>query len=296
MSRIKNKPELVYDARATLGEGPVWHAKENKLYWVNIEACEVHLFDPETATDRSFLLPTRVGFVVPRTRGGLVAGLENGFAGFEPATGEINYLVTPEAERPRMRINDGKCDVAGNVWGGSMDMPEKKPLGRLYRLDPDLNLLTVPEINPTVSNGIAWRLDNRIMYYIDSPTKKVTAYDFDLATGQMSNPRVIIRFTDADGWPDGMTIDAEDNLWIAHWAGARISVWDPATGERLEEIELPVSKVTSCVFGGPDLQDLYITSARIDLSENELREQPAAGGLFRVETRVRGTASVSFAG
>ena len=135
----------------------------------------------------------------------------------------------------------------------------------------------------SISNGMAWSADQKTYYYIDTPTHEVVAYDYEKVTGQISNKRVIIRIGDHEGHPDGMTIDSEDMLWIAHWNGWQLTRWNPKTGEKLHTIKMPVAKVTSCTFGGKDLDSLFITTAKVDLTDEELKQQPLAGSLFIIE-------------
>ena len=177
-----------------------------------------------------------------------------------------------------------------------MDLDESEPLGSLYRLDVDRNVKKLPGIQATVSNGLAWSADLQTMYYIDSPTRQVRAFVCDLELGTIANERAIISFGDADGFPDGMTIDLDGMLWIAHWGGARVSRWDPTSGERIGDVPLPALNVTSCCFGGPQLSDLYVTSASNQMTPQQLKEYPHSGALFRLASGVQGTPSVAYAG
>jgi len=284
----------VNETRAVLGEGPVWH--EGKLYWVDIEGCKVLVHDPGTGQDAAFELPERVGCVWPVAGGGrLVCGLQSGLAFLDLESGELEAIADPEARLPRTRFNDGKCDPRGRFWAGTMDMEETAPLGSLYMLaagrEPRRQWGDI-----TVANGLAWDPDGETFYYIDSPTREVAAFDYDAESGEISNRRAIVAIPDGEGFPDGMTIDAEGKLWIALWQGWGVVRYDPKTGERLGKIDLPVEKVTSCTFGGADLDQLYITTARIGLEAAALEAQPFAGGLFKVDPGVAGLAAVPFVG
>jgi sugar lactone lactonase YvrE len=205
-------------------------------------------------------------------------------------------IADPEAHLPGNRFNDGKCDPAGRFWAGTMRIAEDQVgAGSLYCLDRDLTVRKMWE-GITIANGIAWSSDAKTMYYIDTPTCAVAAFDYDLATGSIANRREIIRTPKEAGFPDGMTIDAEGMLWVAYWQGWRVVRWDPSTGEMLATVELPVERVTAPWFGGPNLDELYITTARIGLSDEARAQQPLAGSLFRARVGVAGLPAFEFAG
>jgi len=289
--------ELVLDAKARLGEGAVWDARRHLLYWVDIEGHEVHAFDPATGRDRAFALGDSVGTVVPRARGGVALTLGRAFAALDLETRRVSVLAEPEEEKVRLgnRFNDGKCDPRGRFWAGTMALSEAPAAGGLYRLDPDGNVRRMLE-GVSISNGIVWSPGADLMYYIDTPTREVAVFDYDDATGAIANRRVAVRIPKRHGWPDGMTMDAEGTLWIAEWDGGCVSRWDPARGKLLRRIALPVSRVTSCAFGGPGLDELYVTTAWSRLEPARRRAQPLAGGLFRVDAGVKGVAAFAFAG
>jgi sugar lactone lactonase YvrE len=287
---------LVLDARADLGEGALWDSRAGVLYWVDIMVGRLHVFDPARGDDRVFEIGQHVGTVVPRRSGGVLLALHHGIAAFDPETGKLDVLCDPEADRPGNRFNDGKCDPAGRFWAGTMAIDCSAGKGSLYRLDADRSLHRV--LSPvSVSNGIVWSLDARTMYYTDTLSREVWAFDYDLATGAIANRRTAIRIPEADGLPDGMTIDAEGMLWVAHWGGGRVTRWDPRAGRLLDTIRVPASQVTSCAFGGPDLGTLYITSARRGLDANALAREPMAGALFCAKLDViRGVPATEYAG
>lgn len=292
----KYEAELALDARALLGEGPIWDARGQVLYWVDISGAKVHVHDPATGEDRAIDVGQPVGTVVPRRSGGVMVALRDGFAALDLDTGALNMIVDPEAHLPQNRFNDGKCDPAGRFWAGTMRIAEdQKGAGSLYRLDPDLSVHKMWG-NITVANGIAWSLDAKTMYYIDTPTRVVVAFQYDLATGAIANPREVVHTPRDAGFPDGMTIDAEGMLWVAYWDGWQVIRWDPATGEALAAIKLPVARVTAPWFGGPNLDELYITSARTGLDEAVLAKQPHAGSIFRAKPGVRGLPAFEFTG
>jgi sugar lactone lactonase YvrE len=256
----------------------------------------VHEFQPGTGHKHTFEVGQFVGTVVPRADGDLMLAVQNGFASLDLATGRLEIVHDPEADLPGNRFNDGKCDPAGRFWAGTMAMEGNNAgRGSLYVLEAG-GKARKALAGVSISNGIVWSLDNTTMYYIDTPTQRVDAFDYDLDSGAIGNRRTAITIPVADGAPDGMTIDAEGMLWVAHWGGWRVTRWDPQTGAQLQTLKLPVSQVTSCAFGGPDLDELYITSARIGLDKTELARQPLAGALFRARLGVTGILAHTFAG
>jgi sugar lactone lactonase YvrE len=281
-----NDPELILDAGAELGEGPVWQAPDRVVLWVDITAGLVHRFDPATGRDETFGVGAPVGAVVPTTSGRWALTGPDGFALYDPATGERETLADVEADDPRTRMNDGACDPAGRFWAGTMDVEGRRPIGSLYRLGSDRVPARVLD-GVTISNGLAWSPDASTMYYIDSVTHAVDALDFETETGAVAARRHLAEFPEAWGLPDGMTIDEEGFLWVAFWRGSALRRIAP-DGRVVATVRFPVSLVTSCAFGGADLSDLYVTSARIELTEVERGEQPTAGGLFLLRPGVRG--------
>jgi len=290
-----SSPELILNARAELGEGPAWEAQAGRLYWVDIHAGHLHIFDPHDGTDHRIDVGEFLGCAAPRQSGGVALGLRNGFATLDLATEKLTHLVDPEPSLTGHRFNDGKCDPAGRFLAGTMNDIETTPTGSLYSLAPDGTWKAlIREVR--TSNGLAWSPDYRTFYFIDTPTHLVMAYDYDLATGEIANPRPAVSIPPEMGWPDGMTSDAEGMLWVALWGGARLTRWNPATGGLLAEIPFPALNVSSCCFGGANLTDLYITTAREGMNAAELEKYPLSGGLFRVETKVQGMPTFSFAG
>lgn len=280
--------ELLLDAKATLGEGPAWDAKTQTLYWLDILEKRVY-------ADTRILaqLDELVGCLAPRKNGNLLLGTRFSFADLAPDSAQLTVLATlSDAERPTNRMNDGKCDPAGRFIAGTMDMNEKDPHGSLYSFDGKQTTRLLNGV--TISNGLAWSVDHKTFYYIDTPTHEVKAFDYDLASGQIANPRVAIRIPESLGWPDGMTSDTNGNLWIALWGGAQVTKWNPNTGKLLEQIPVPALQSSACVFGGKDMNELYVTSARVGMSDANLQKYPLSGGLFKIVTGVTGMPTFEF--
>jgi sugar lactone lactonase YvrE len=293
------EPELILDAHADLGEGPAWESQTGVLYWVDIHAGRLHIFSPQDGSDRSIGLAGYLGCAAPRRLGGVVLGLQSGFATIDsvPLSGKakVRIIANPEPHLPGNRFNDGKCDPAGRFLAGSMDDAEIEQSGSLYSLNPDGMVKTLLR-GTRIANGLAWSPDYKTFYFIDTPTRTVMAYDYDLGTGALANARPAITVPTEMGWPDGMTSDAQGRLWVALWGGAKLTRWNPASGQLLEEIPLPALNVSSCVFGGPHLTDLYVTTARKGMDADQLAKYPFSGGLFRIRTNIQGLLTFMFGG
>jgi sugar lactone lactonase YvrE len=282
----------IADVKAVLGEGPIWVAREQALYWVDIKGSKIfRLADGEDLT--VWPTPFRVGSLAPWAAGGFIAGTDRGFARVDPEKNLFELLLDPEPERPNNRFNDGKVDRAGRFWAGTMDDTEAEASGALYRVDSELEW-TRADDGYRVTNGPAFSPDGRTMYHSDSARQVIYAFDLD-EDGNPSNRREFARFGGGDGYPDGMTVDSEGCLWSAFWDGWCVRRFSPS-GECIQQVELPVQKPTSCAFGGPALDRLYVTSASIGLDEKALGVQPCAGGLFLLEPGVGGVTEVVFAG
>ncbi|WP_277484179.1 SMP-30/gluconolactonase/LRE family protein [Catalinimonas alkaloidigena] len=276
---------LLFENTALLGEGPIWNHETQQLYWVDIEKRQLHLYTPEINKDNFFSTGERVGTVVPIESGGALVALENGIHSMDLQDGKLTFIANPLEDS--IRFNDGKCDPLGRFWVGSMHLKGKKGAASLYRMDQDQQI-TQKLDSVTISNGIIWSLDNTTMYYIDTPTRQVKAFDYDIESGEISSPRVVINVPQENGAPDGMTIDEEGMLWIGHWGGGMVGRYNPETGEMVQKIDVPALNVTACAFGGENLDKLYITTASIGMSEEQMEEYPQAGGLFVAEPGVRG--------
>lgn len=283
------KAEIVSKTLSKWGEGPLWF--DGRVYYVDIEGHLVRSYDPTTGGEESWSVGERVGFVVPRACGGFLMGGDNGLAFFDPENGEKTLIVDPEPDKkPDNRFNDGKCDPKGRLWAGTISTVKKKGDATLYRLDKALEL-TAQFPNVTNSNGLCWTKDGGTFYYIDTPSKKVRAFDYDVESGDISNERIAIDTSQLEGSPDGMTIDENDHVWIAFCRGGCVRCINPSSGDILKTVELPVSGVTSCAFGGEDFETLYITTGSFGSPE-----ECEAGRLFAVKPGVKGLPTVAFAG
>ncbi|MCW3078827.1 SMP-30/gluconolactonase/LRE family protein [Segetibacter sp.] len=270
--------ETVVNHQCILGEGPVWDQKRNRILWLDISEGHIHQFTAATNSFKTFSVGEMVGAIALSGQR-LIAVTENGFSFIDLENEAIENIIDPEQHIAGNRFNDGKCDPMGRFWAGTLPLTEDHPGGSVYTLHSDLTVDKKIE-NVSISNGMAWSLDQRTFYFIDSPTLQVVAYNYDNNTGAISDRRVVINMDVSEGFPDGMTIDTEGMLWIAHWGGWKVARWDPNTGKRILQIDLPVSQVTSCTFGGENFDDLYITSASIRLTNEQLQKEPLAGSLF----------------
>lgn len=275
-------------AGALLGEGPLWDSARRVLWWVDILAGDLHCYTPETGADHRVHVGTMASAVVPRSDGTLLLARERDLAVFDPESGAVVPQAFPHTLPEGVRFNDGKCDAGGRFWIGSMALDAAPERGSLYCLYPDgrceCRLDAV-----TISNGLAWDDAGQTFYFIDTATHAVVAYDFDARSGEITNRRSVIGDLEERGVPDGMSIDSEGMLWVAHWGGWCVRRWDPHSGRCLAEVRLPTAQVSSCCFGGQELDTLYITTARNGLDRTALASQPLAGALFRYRPDSRGT-------
>jgi sugar lactone lactonase YvrE len=280
-------PELLLNTQAFLGEGPAWDSTRQRLYWVNVFEGHLHCFDPKTYVDEVIKVGQLIGCAAPMRSGGVILGLKDSLTILDLSSSSLTVISRPESHLPGNRFNDGKCGPDGRFLAGTMDNAEVAASGSLYSLSPGGALKTLLT-GVRISNGLAWSPDHKTLYYIDTPTRQVAAYDYDLSSGEIANRRIAVSIPAEMGWPDGMTSDLNGNLWVALWGGAALTIWNPANGALLEKVDLPAKNVTSCVFGGPEQNELYITSARKGLDAADISAFPASGGLFRIQTDVTG--------
>ncbi|MFO1149935.1 MAG: SMP-30/gluconolactonase/LRE family protein [Alsobacter sp.] len=272
------------DIRAELGEGTLWDPLAQVLWWVDIWGKTIHRTDPLTRTNQSFATPSYVGAVGVREAGGLVVSLVDGFHFFDPASGTWTPIADPESDRPDTRFNDGKPDRQGRFWSGTVFEDPPRPtrhVGALYRLDPDLTCHRMVD-GIGSSNGLAFSPDSRTMYFADSQGGYVWAWDFDPGTGDIDRRRVYIDFRDTGGCADGATVDAEGCYWTTLPESGKLSRYDP-DGRLMRTIMMPTLIPTCCEFGGPDLDILFVTSAKL----RKLTD-PLAGALFAIDVGVKG--------
>ncbi|HQZ13573.1 MAG TPA: SMP-30/gluconolactonase/LRE family protein [Devosia sp.] len=279
---------------AFLAEGPCWSAAQQKLYWVDILAPAILQSDLKRGVAVSRPMPELVSALVPRHRGGFVATTQHGIKALDIETGSMTPIANPEASKPGNRFNDARCDRRGRLWAGTLAIDTTPGEGSLYRLDPDGQIHRM-DTGFHVSNGLDFSPDNRRLYFTDTGKRRIYVYDFDLESGEIDNRRVFHELPEGIGTPNGLTVDSEGYVWSAQWDGWCVTRYDP-DGEVERVVNLPVPRPTSCVFGGPDLTTLLVTSARIRLSAQQLAEAPLSGSVFAVETGIRGMPDTPFAG
>lgn len=292
------KPELLVNLGGIIGEGICWDENDKMLYWIDLLDNKIFTYDVNNSTIKIIRVNQNTGCIRVREQGGLVAGLQNGIFFVDTETGKLTPIVDPERDKPGNRFNDGTCDCMGRFWAGTMSKAldsgsgDLTPQGSLYCLDID-HSITKKLDNILISNGIGYSQDNSTMYYIDSPTREVVAFDFEKETGEISNKRPIVKIPEEIGMPDGMTVDADGMLWVAMWGGGAVVRYDPESGQMLEKIELPVKSVTSMVFGGEDMDEMFVTTAKMD---TDLNKFPDAGGVFKIKMDVQGKPTFKYKG
>ena len=295
--------ECVVDCKAWLGEGPVWSSREGCLYWTDVPSYTVYRWNPSTGEQATWTMPEMVASMAMRAKGGLILATTGGMDAWDPEEDHHVRLVEPEAHLPANRSNDGKCDRRGRFWLGTMqnnlhpdgsDKGLTESTGNLYRIDADLSVHRM-DTGIGISNTFAWSPDDRVMYFADTLVG-MYAYDFDIETGGIENRRLFAKADDETlGAGDGSTIDEEGFIWNARWGGGCLVRWAP-DGSIDRTVQIPSQLVTSAIFGGEDLDVLYVTTARYMVSEQELREQPQSGGIFALDPGVKGIPEVFFAG
>jgi sugar lactone lactonase YvrE len=292
--------ELLIPDAGELCEGPRWDDRTGTLLWTDIYACVVHEVDADGARVASH--PTRLptGSFAPRRGGGYVLAVETGFVLVDPDWKGWEPVGTHRSMPTRLRSNDGACDPRGRFLAGTMGHHDEPGAGAVLRLDargPNTALSDSTAVidGTTIANGIDWSVDGTTMYFVDSAHQRVDAFDYDLDTGTPSNRRPLVVITEDDGCPDGLTIDAEGSLWVALWDGGQVRRYD-SLGRLSGIVSVPVRRVSSCTFGGPDLRDLFITTARVGLDAATLAAYPDSGGIYRCRPGPVGRPVARFAG
>lgn len=284
----------VVDCRNVLGEGALWCPLEQRLWWVDISSPSLWTLRPATREVQHWPLPRPPGSFALRKDRGFLFAFRSGLATLEKPGAEPQWLEPEGLELGDERFNDGKTDRSGRFWAGTLDRRLGSPIGQLYRVSTQFEVKALDR-GFTISNGIGWSPDDRAMYFTDTPSRRIYRYDFDRASGEVSNRRVFIEAEPGHGGPDGMTVDAEGFVWSAQFDRWCLHRYAP-DGRLERSIRLPVQRPTTCMFGGRDLATLYVTSARMDLSEAALAGQPHAGGVFALQPGVRGLPEPRFAG
>lgn len=281
------EPQCVVRTRAILGESVLWNPQDRKIYWLDLKGPDLHIYDPSTGANDTWHLKLDIpmGTLVRAKDGFILTGREGTFK-VDIAKRQLTPWVNPNDRADVTMFNDGKVDRQGRLWLCTSDIKETEPLGGIYRLDADGNS-SVQDRGSACGNGPAFSRDGRIFYYADTMVRNVYAFDLDPARGTLSGKRLFTTFTEADGYPDGMAIDADDHLWICQWGGSGVTRFTPE-GKRDLKIDLPSPLVTSCAFAGDNLDTLYITTATVDMDEKALAAAPLAGSLFSVRTGHRG--------
>jgi sugar lactone lactonase YvrE len=286
-----NNVELVFAARDEVGEGPLWHAEEQALYWVDNETTHFHRLRIPSSTHELFDVGEKIGVIALRKEGGLVIATNHGFSFFDLISQRLDRIGDPEADKPETQFNDGKVDRSGRFWAGTMGDANNNSL---YRLDSD-GVIHQMDTGFDICNGIGWSPDNQSMYFVDSTPRYIYTYDFNLERGEIENRRVFVDRSTQRGVPDGLTVDAEGFVWVAIWDGACVERYDP-DGRLERTIPLPVQFPTSVMFGDENLENLYITSALYEIPQEERGYHPLDGNLLRICGIGNGIEEPKFAG
>ena len=284
-------PTVIFKTEAALGESPLWSKDEGVLYWLDCLEPAIHSFNPQTSTDKLLILDRIVSSIALYSSEKVLVTDENGYAFASLLTGSLEHIANPY-ENQLVILNDGKCDRQGRFWSGTAAKDWLSPLGRMFQLSADLTFKSMDH-GFTVSNGIGFSPDNNFLYFTDSVAHTIYRYEFDIHSGAITNKKSFINTSDSEGIPDGMTVDAHGFLWVAMWDGWCINRYDPQ-GHKVNTIKLPIPRPTSVAFGGEHLSTLYITSARMGLSEEQLQQSPLSGSLFAMKTPFRGVPEPHF--
>ena len=286
-------PSLAFQAEATTGEGAIWHPERNTLFWVDIEGKTLYEYVPDLKDCRHWKFDRMVSTVVPETDSTVIVSLQNEIVRVNLSDSTLTSVAPIPDNNGKIRCNDGKCDPSGRLWVGTMGFGAPKGAASLYCVWPDGTVkVKIPGV--TISNGIVWSSNKKYMYYNDTPTRKIARYRYDNTSGDILYDGIAVRIPEGTGSPDGMTIDSNDNLWVAQWGGGGVYCYNPYTSELLLKVVVPAPNVASCAFGGKDLDELYITTARAGLSPEQLKEFPLSGSVFRCKPGATGVEAYAF--
>jgi sugar lactone lactonase YvrE len=286
--------DLALDCRCELGEGPIWDDRIGRLLFVDIDGHQIHSFDPRSRAHETCDTGEYVSAVALAEAGGYAVTLQHDIAWFDFERGVRDRPISVEPERADIRFNDGYVDPRGRLWAGTLSLKKEPAQGALYLIDMHAGPQVTRMLDGvTTSNGIDWSPDARLMYYVDTGTRRVDVFDFDADAATIANRRTLVAIPESDGKPDGLIVDEEGFIWVALWQGSAVRRYAPS-GALDMQIELPVSCPTKCAFGGAALDELYITSAKTALSEEQRADEPYAGSLFVAKPGVRGRAANRF--
>ena len=280
------RAELEVQINTSLGEGPLWHQDQNRLYFVDIVNFKVHSYDPVTKDKSEWTFPSYVGAIARGNQNELFVAVQNELVLLATRTGSTKTSLSLDFAKD-IRFNECKCDHQGRFWMGTMHLEAKKGAGAFYRVDLDGSVVKVLS-NLSVPNGFCWSQDNQYMYHIDSFDYAVKRFKYDEESGNLTNPKVVVSLPGESMLPDGMCMDQNGNLWIAMWGGNKVACYNPKVGELVAEVEVPAPHVTSCAFGGDNFDKLYITTSRLGLTDDQLEEYPLSGSVFSCEVGVSG--------
>lgn len=281
--------ELVWELKTMLGEAPVWEKNSQSLYFVDILEKKLYIYETLTGNKVSYDMPSYISCFAIGDDGYIYVMLIDGLYRFDEETKTLTYISSPEDHDSDHRFNDGKCDSKGRFYVGSMENTYTNSTGSLYYIDETMTFKKVLHHAFTVPNGLAWNDAIGKFYHVDTIKKDVNAYEYDSITGKLGEKKTIIHFEDGEGSPDGMVIDDEGMLWIAHWDAYKIGRWDPMIGNKIDEIAIPCERPTSLAFGGNDMKDLYITTASLEDAKGLY-----AGSLYKVRVEVGGQHMTDF--
>jgi D-xylonolactonase len=288
------KLQCIWEARAELGESTIWIDDEQALYFVDGPEGRLLRYSGSEGTSEVYRHDGVIGFIAQRVGGGFMAGMDNKLYKLDTLLGSAVEVACPEPQLPNSQFNDGKVDSRGCLWAGTLDRDCAQPVGSLYHVQKDLSWKAVDH-GYLCPNGPTFSPDGRILYHTDSMRRIIYRFDLDLDGGAIVNKRVFVQFDEHAGLPDGMTVDCDGRLWVAHFGGARVTAFGP-NGKIDAVLHVPVPNVTTCAFGGSNGTTLFITTSRVGMTAAQLLEAPLAGGLFACEGLARGIPAFAFDG